>query len=153
MDRRGAGNIRAARGSLARPQIRVNKRSFISFAGVAVLLAVLIPYWAFSSTGSKGSSSEKVAAGDEAAKQLFADNCGSCHALARAGTDGIVGPDLDDRLASIGPADGEEAIASTESRVLSAIETGLGNGRMPAGILTGENAGLVSNFVARAAGR
>jgi mono/diheme cytochrome c family protein len=29
------------------------------------------------------------------AKQLFVDNCGSCHTLATAGASGKVGPDLD----------------------------------------------------------
>ena len=37
------------------------------------------------------------AAGDsQRGKQLFVDNCGSCHALADAGTQGTIGPDLDD---------------------------------------------------------
>lgn len=29
------------------------------------------------------------------AKQLFADNCGSCHTLSAAGTSGTLGPNLD----------------------------------------------------------
>ena len=74
----------------------MNKRIFISFGLVALLLVIVIPLWAFNRDGSESSSPEKVAASDEAARQLFQTNCGSCHTLARAGTDGIVGPDLDD---------------------------------------------------------
>jgi len=127
----------------------MNKRVFVSFLLVAVLLAVIIPFWAFSKDGS---SDEDLSASDEASRDLFVTNCGSCHTLAEAGTDGVVGPNLDDRLAPAGPAEGE-AIDGTRDRVLSAIETGLGNGRMPAGILQGEQAVEVSQYVAEVAGQ
>ena len=61
------------------------------------------------------------------AKDLFATNCGSCHTLARAGTDGVVGPNLDDLLGGI---------PGQQDRVLTAIQMGV-QGRMPAGILQG----------------
>ena len=127
----------------------MNKRVFLSFLLVAVLLAVIVPLWAFSRDGSP---QESTSESDETAQALFADNCGSCHTLDAAGTDGVVGPNLDDRLAPAGAAEGE-AVTGTESRVLSAIETGLGNGRMPAGILQGQQADQVANYVARVAGQ
>ncbi|MFN8114409.1 MAG: c-type cytochrome [Solirubrobacterales bacterium] len=131
----------------------MNKRVFISFGLVALLLVIVIPLWAFNRDGSEASSPEKVAASDEAARQLFATNCGTCHTLDRAGTDGIVGPNLDDRLASAGPAVDSAAVDATQQRVMTAIQQGVGNGAMPAGILEGSNAETVSNFVARVAGQ
>jgi mono/diheme cytochrome c family protein len=131
----------------------MNKRVFISFGLVALLLVVVIPLWAFNRDGSESSSPEKVAASDEAARQLFQTNCGTCHTLARAGTDGVVGPNLDDRLASAGPATDDAAVQATQQRVMTAIQEGVGNGAMPAGILEGSNAETVSNFVARVAGQ
>jgi mono/diheme cytochrome c family protein len=131
----------------------MNKRTFISFGLVFLLLVIVIPLWAFNKDGSESSSPEKVAASDEAARQLFQTNCGTCHTLARGGTDGVVGPNLDERLASAGPATDAAAIEATQSRVQTAIEQGVGNGAMPAGILEGSNAETVSNFVARVAGR
>ncbi len=131
----------------------MNKRIFISFGLVALLLVVIIPLWAFDKDGSESSSPEKVAASDEAARQLFQTNCGSCHTLARAGTDGVVGPDLDERLAAGGPAADPAAIEATQARVMTAIQQGVGNGAMPAGILEGSNATTVANFVARVAGQ
>ena len=131
----------------------MNRKTFISFGLVALLLVIVIPLWAFNRDGSESSSPEKVAASDEAARQLFQTNCGSCHTLARAGTDGIVGPDLDDRLASAGPATDAAAVKATQQRVMTAIEQGVGNGAMPAGILEGSNAETVANFVARVAGQ
>ena len=131
----------------------MNKRVFISFGLVALLLVVVIPLWAFNRDGSESSSPEKVAASDEAARQLFQTNCGTCHTLARAGSDGVVGPDLDERLASAGPAADAAAVEATQQRVMTAIQQGVGDGAMPAGILEGSNAETVSNFVARVAGQ
>lgn len=132
----------------------MNKRTFISFGLLALLLAVVIPFWAFASNGSQDSSPEKVASSDEGARALFQDNCGSCHTLARAGTDGVVGPDLDERLAPNGPAVGE-AVAGSASRVEFAIRNGCCSKpyAMPAGILQGQQAQIVSDFVARVAGQ
>lgn len=131
----------------------MNRRVFISFGLVAILLVIVIPLWAFNRDGSQSSSPEKVAASDEAARQLFQTNCGTCHTLARGGTDGIVGPNLDKRLASAGPATDAAAVEATQQRVMTAIQQGVGNGAMPAGILEGSNAQDVSNFVARVAGQ
>ena len=132
----------------------MNKRTFVSFGFLALLLAVVIPLWAFTKDGSMSSSPEKVASSDDDARLLFQTNCGSCHTLARAGTDGIVGPNLDLRLAPSGPATGD-AVAGTQSRVVSAIEHGCCSKpfAMPAGILQGSQADIVADFVARVAGQ
>ena len=132
----------------------MNKKTFISFGLLALVLVVVIPLWAFDKDGSLENSPEKVAKSDEYARSLFQTNCGSCHTLARAGTDGVVGPDLDERLAgAAGPAMDDTAVAASESRVRNAIVNGLGEGAMPAGILQGEEVDIVSNFVARVAGQ
>lgn len=125
----------------------MSKRAFVIFA---VLFGLLLPYWAISKEGGESASPEKVAASDEEAKELFQSNCGACHTLARAGTDGIVGPDLDDLL-------GQGTPETNQGRVANAIEEGFNSedfqGYMPAAILEGEDAELVANFVARVAGQ
>ena len=131
----------------------MNKRIFISFGLLALLLVVVIPLWAFNKDGSEQLVPEKVAASDEAARSLFQTNCGSCHTLARAGTDGVVGPNLDLRLAPNARLPEEATVKATESRVLTAIQQGVGDGAMPAGILESSNATEVANFVARVAGQ
>ena len=123
----------------------MSKRAFVLFGIFAVLFGLLLPYWALSKEGGEEASPEKVAASDEEAKQLFQTNCGACHTLARAGTDGIVGPNLDDLL-------GQGTPEANEQRVENAIQNGIA-GRMPAGILQGEDAQQVANFVARVAGQ
>ena len=128
----------------------MSKRTFVIFGIFAVLFGVLLPVWAISKEGGEGASPERVAASDQEAKTLFQQNCGSCHTLGRAGTDGIVGPDLDELL-------GQGAPEANRTRVLNAIENGFNtddfDGYMPAGIVQGEDAEEVADFVARVAGQ
>ena len=128
----------------------MSKRTLVIFGIFAVFFGLLVPYWAISKEGEESASPEKVASSDTEAKQLFQTNCGACHTLARAGTDGIVGPDLDDTL-------GQGTPEANEQRVADAIQNGFNSGgfqgQMPAGILEGQDADLVANFVARVAGQ
>ena len=112
-------------------------------------MAVLIPAWAISREGGGDASPQSVPADLQDGKDLFVTNCGGCHTLYKAGTDGIVGPDLDDLLAPPGPTPADPA--TIKPRVLAAVQNGVG-GRMPKGILTGQQAEEVANFVAQVAG-
>ncbi len=71
-------------------------------------------------------------------KALYVQQCGSCHRLADAGTEGVVGKSLDD-------------VRPTRAAVLRAIVVGPGN--MPADLLHGRDAQAVAAYVARVAGR
>jgi mono/diheme cytochrome c family protein len=80
-------------------------------------------------------------------RDLFVQNCGSCHTLDAAGTIGQIGPNLDD-------------IAINEADVLRAIRTGGGShshgaggrtGNMPRNLVTGKDAQDVADFVAASA--
>lgn len=133
----------------------MSKRTFVIFGALVAVLAVLIPWLAFRTDGEPAEGAEVPAALQEG-KDLFQTNCGSCHTLYAAETDGNFGPDLDELLAPTGPPADESAIEATEGRVLNAIEEGIDSetlpGRMPGGILTGEQAEEVAEFVARTAG-
>jgi cytochrome c551 len=78
--------------------------------------------------------------GSDAAAATFQQTCGSCHTLAAAGTDATIGPDLD-------------ALQPSSEQVLAAIENGgTGSGAMPAGLLSGDDATQVADYVASVAG-
>lgn len=62
----------------------------------------------------------------------------------------MVGPDLDELLAPPSPTPPDPE--TIKPRVQAAIENGVG-GRMPAGILSGEQAETVADFVSQVAGR
>jgi len=77
----------------------------------------------------------------ELGKQLFIQNCKSCHTLAAVQAHGVIGPNLD-LLTGI-----------DKQRVLGAIKIGgTGSGRMPPGLLEGEDADAVATYVADVAG-
>ncbi len=139
----------------------MSNRPFLIFAAFVALVGVLA-YLAFAKEGSEQATAVPVESEDEAAQEIFADKCGACHTLAAGGTDGVVGPNLDEILAVQPPAEGlspEEVLEantgsfeSSYSRVLNAVTCGL-EGRMPAGILEGSIAQEVSGFVAAYAGQ
>lgn len=83
-------------------------------------------------------------------KQLFTERCGNCHVLARAGTTGKIGPDLDesfDRARRDGI--GRKTIAGIARGQIAHPGR---NSRMPAGLVEGDAARDVAAYVARVAG-
>ena len=135
----------------------MSRKTFIVFGIVVLVLAAVIPWLVFRADGDAARGREQVSANQKQGQTLFETNCGTCHTLYSAGTDGNFGPDLDELLAATGPATDEKAIKQIEGRVLNAIEKGVDSGtipgRMPAGILSGEQAEEVAEFVATTAGR
>ena len=75
-------------------------------------------------------------------RDMFRQNCSTCHTLADAAAAGAVGPNLD-------------VLRPAEELTVNAIEQGRarGQGQMPAGLLTGEEAEQVASYVAAVAGR
>ena len=95
-------------------------------------------------------------------KEQFIANCGSCHVLARAGTTGVVGPNLDEafqraRQDGFGESTFEglvhAQIQSPNRNVSYDPETGEPQPLMPADLVTGEDAEDVAAYVAYAAAR
>jgi mono/diheme cytochrome c family protein len=124
----------------------MSKRPFVIFGIFAAICLVGLPFWALASGGSDDASPEgSVQAGDQQGMQLFQTNCGACHTLATAGTDGVVGPNLDQLLGSA--PESPDGVKSNADRVYSAVINGVG-GRMPKGILQGAQAKSVAQFVA-----
>jgi mono/diheme cytochrome c family protein len=124
----------------------MSKRPFVIFGIFAVICLVALPFWALAKEGSNEASPEgSVPAGEQQGLELFQINCGACHTLAAAGTDGIIGPNLDQRFGTT--AKSADTVKSTYKTVLTTIENGLA-GRMPKGILQGAQAKAVARFVA-----
>jgi hypothetical protein len=101
-------------------------------------------------TGGEGAATGEEAAGGESGgggggsdegKLIFTQTCGTCHVLQDAGTSGAVGPSLD-------------TLKPDKARVEAAIENGgAGSGQMPAGLLAGQEAEAVSEYVSSVAGK
>ena len=82
-------------------------------------------------------------------KKLFVEKCGSCHTLNRAGTKGVVGPNLDSAF----DVAREEGWGSDSIRGVVLGQIGFpGRGtQMPADIVTGDDAKDVAAYVAAVA--
>ncbi|HEX7060166.1 MAG TPA: cytochrome c [Solirubrobacterales bacterium] len=137
----------------------MSKKTFVIFGLLVLFLAVLIPWLAFRADGDAETGAREVPADLQAGQSLFQTNCGNCHTLYAAGTDGNFAPNLDLLLAPSGPPSGDTAqqtVVATKGRVLNAIDNGVDSttpGRMPGGILSGQQADQVAEFVAQTAGR
>jgi mono/diheme cytochrome c family protein len=136
----------------------MSKKTFVVFGLLVLVLAAVIPWLAFRADGDSANA-QPVPSNLKAGQSLFETNCGTCHTLYAAGTDGNFGPNLDELLAPSGPPEGPTAadtIKATEGRVLNAVEVGVDSsttpGRMPGGILNEEQAKEVAAFVAATAG-
>jgi cytochrome c550 len=126
--------------------MRMSKRPIVIFIVFAAVCLVVLPFWALQARGGPDASpGSSVPASEKQGLQLFQINCGACHTLQAAGTDGIVGPNLDQLLAT-GPKTAQ-TVKANRSRVLNAVQSGIG-GRMPKGILQGAQAKAVAQFVA-----
>jgi cytochrome c6 len=116
---------------------------FIVFAAICL---VVLPFWALQSKGGADASpGSAVPADNKQGLQIFQINCGACHTLAAAGTDGQIGPNLDQLLGT--GTKSADVVQGNYSRVLAAVKGGIG-GRMPKGLVQGEQAKTVARFVA-----
>ena len=88
-------------------------------------------------------------------KELFVQGCGSCHALADAGTKGAIGPDLDyaflqSRIDGLGETSIQQVVRGQIAYPV--VETVTGAPGMPADIYKGKDAEDVATYVASVAG-
>ncbi len=119
------------------------RRREAALAAIAASAAVAI---AGCGGGVKGDHADLVNG-----KQLFVARCGACHQLARAGTRGTVGPDLDAAFAQSLQDGFKRTVIDgvVEQQVLYPLRSG----KMPAKIVTGQDAVDVAGYVAYAAAK
>src|SRR5438477_12648183 len=125
----------------------MSKRPIVTFLIVAAICLVALPAWALTKRGgSDASNGSSVPASDQQGLELFQINCGACHTLQAAGTDGKIGPDLDQLLAT--GSKSSSTVSANYQLVLTTIEHGIG-GRMPKGLIQGDQAKAVARFVSQ----
>lgn len=123
---------------------RISSRRRVAAALTAGLAAV-----ALSGCAASGPDpAEADAAGIAAGKTLFVGACGSCHVLQDAGTEGRLGPDLDDAFRAARLQGWKES--QFEGVVRKWIE--IARPPMPRNIVVGEDAENISAYIASVAG-
>jgi mono/diheme cytochrome c family protein len=124
---------------------RRGRRGVALLVGVLVLaLGIAIPALVIAAgrTTDKAPGGVKLNAADESGRDVFAQRCATCHTLRAANGVGKVGPNLDQ-------------LRPPKALILDAIKNGRarGQGQMPAGLVDGQQAQQVADFVAKVAGR
>lgn len=125
---------------------------FVALA--AALLVLGVPAAVLSKTSDRmpsgaGTYTVDASTSEIDGRAIFRSTCSSCHSLSAANARGVYGPNLDVVLGTPG-ADPK----ATATRVEGAIKTGGVTGKqMPAGLLSGEDSKLVSQYVAAVAGK
>lgn len=116
----------------------------MSIRGGALLAAGLCTLAASGCSSVKRSNADLVEG-----KKAFVAKCGACHTLARAGTKGSVGPDLDEAFrAAVEVGERRSAIRSV---VEGQVEHPNRYGVMPAGLASGATLANIAAYVAEAA--
>lgn len=113
-------------------------------AGIALLAALAI-----------GGCDLQEEADVENGRELFVEQCGTCHILAEAGTTADIGPDLDAAFAAARDAGMDEDTIEgvIESQIANPRETDANDPTyMPPDLVTGQDAADVSAYVASVAG-
>lgn len=113
---------------------------------IYVVFGLLVPGLVLANKGEEAGGvgalrTESLNESEERGKTLFRQQCSSCHSLAAVNARGVTGPNLD-RIGGVEP-----------ERIVNAIRTGgTGQGLMPAGLLEGEEAQDVAEYVSKVAG-
>ena len=151
------GGMGGARATLQSQTRGARKTSTVLFLVIYVGFGVAIPLGFLIGNHSNANAQVggiKLNAAERSGRELFGQHCGVCHTLAASNSVGKVGPNLD-------------TLKPSESLVLHTITYGcvqsppsttsqqncLGQGTMPAGILQGQQATNVAQFVAKVAGK
>ena len=115
-------------------------------AGIPLLIGATVLVVVLSGCSAKGGGSN---ADPVRGKQRFVQHCGSCHVLARAGTKGTTGPDLDAAFARARQDGfGSAAIRGIVDRQILYPNR---EGVMPAKLVTGQDAQDVAAYVGQSA--
>jgi mono/diheme cytochrome c family protein len=153
--RGGVGGARAtlhAQGRIGRAAM--NSMFVFVFVGFGVVAPIAIL------TGNHANASAqvgglKLTSAEKTGRTLFGEHCGVCHTLAAANAIGKVGPNLDtiQPSASLVVKTINNGCLQNASPSSNPAQTCLGYGTMPSGVLQGEDATDVAQFVARVAGK
>jgi cytochrome c553 len=125
---------------------RGNRAFQIAIVAIYICFGLALPTLVLANKGEEAGGvgalrSEHMTESEAIGKDLFMQTCSSCHSLAAVNARGVTGPSLDE----IGEV--------TPERVVNAIKNGgTGQGLMPAGLLEGQDAQDVAEYVSKVAG-
>jgi mono/diheme cytochrome c family protein len=150
--RGGTSNVRSRD---RRPSRGANRLVGVMFTFVALGFGIALPLALLAGNHSRANAQVggmKLTAAERDGRTLFGEHCGVCHTLAAANANGKVGPNLDMLKPSESVVLHTLAYGCLPNAGTSSDEACLGQGVMPAQVVTGINATDVAKFVAKVAG-
>jgi mono/diheme cytochrome c family protein len=150
----------AARGGPSHVQLRspsrgANRAVGVIFTFVAIGFGIVLPLAMLTGNHSHANAQVggvKLTAAARNGRVLFAEHCGVCHTLSAANAIGKVGPNLDLLKPSQSVVAHTLEYGCLPNASSSSDESCLGQGVMPANVVTGIDAREVAMFVAKVAG-
>jgi len=139
-----SGGPQATRRRLGSESRRGTRGVGLAVGAVMVFFGVAVPGLTFALSGdaSDGPAGLELNAVQTEGRELYAENCSTCHILSASNAVGRVGPNLDVLRPNVDLT--LDAIANGRAR---------GAGQMPAGLLQGERASAVAQYIELVAGR
>jgi len=140
------GGVKGARENLHRQGRGGSRFAIVATSVLTLAFGAAIPLAVIKANAENQSKQApggvKLTAAQQDGRQVFATNCSTCHTLKASNAVGKVGPSLD-------------AIRPVKALTLNAIQKGRarGMGQMPAGLIDGQDAEDVADYVAAVAGR
>jgi mono/diheme cytochrome c family protein len=149
------GGPSGARARARLPSRGANRLVGIMFTFVALGFGIALPLAILTGNHSRANAQVggmKLTAAERDGRTLFGEHCGVCHTLAAANAIGKVGPNLDTLKPSESVVLHTLAYGCLPNAGTSSDEACLGQGVMPAEVVTGIDATDVAKFVAKVAG-
>jgi mono/diheme cytochrome c family protein len=149
------GGPRNVRAGARRPSRGANRFVGVVFTFVALGFGIALPLALLTGNHSHANAQiggVKLTAAERNGRSLFGEHCGVCHTLAAANAVGKVGPNLDMLKPSESVVTHTLANGCLPNASSKSDQACLGQGVMPANIVTGIDATNVAKFVAKVAG-
>jgi mono/diheme cytochrome c family protein len=150
---RGGRGPQAAERRLGRGS---NRATGVMFVVTLVVFGAALPLLMLTGNHSNASAEVggmKLNTAEKTGRELFGAHCGVCHTLSAANAVGKVGPNLDVLMPSESVILHTLANGCLPNAPAGSSEACLGEGVMPADVVTGQDATDVAEFVAKVAGR
>lgn len=140
-----SGGPGGARKALRSQSKRGHKTANVIAGLVIVVFGIGVPALVFLNADDQaaaGPAGSELSESAQEGRELFTENCATCHSLDDSGAVGRVGPDLD-------------VLRPQAALTVNAVEEGRarGQGQMPAGLLDEEDTRKVARYVQQVAGR
>lgn len=153
------GGLRGTRDTLQSQTYGARRAARVGFTAVYLVFGIAIPLVFLVGNHARASAQYagiRLSAAEKRGREVFGTHCAVCHTLAAANAVGKVGPNLD----ALQPPPSETLVLHTvEHGCLQSpppsdsAQSCLGEGNMPAAIVTSTDASDVAKFVAAVAGK